>query len=72
MGIGSLVIGVGVKTIAFGLMTYIHQFAIFEIGWQWWAWVLIFFLDDFTFYWHHRLSHQIRLLWAAHVIITLL
>lgn len=67
MGIGSLVIGVGVKTVAFGLMIFIHQFAFFEIGWQWWAWVLIFFLDDFTFYWHHRLSHQIRLLWAAHV-----
>lgn len=67
MGIGSLVIGVGVKTVAYGLMIFIHQFAFFEIGWQWWAWVLIFFLDDFTFYWHHRLSHQIRLLWAAHV-----
>ena len=23
--------------------------------------------DDFTFYWHHRLSHEIRVLWAAHV-----
>lgn len=67
MGIGSLVIGVGVKTAAYGLMVFIHQFAIFEIGWQWWAWLLIFFVDDFTFYWHHRLSHQIRLLWAAHV-----
>jgi sterol desaturase/sphingolipid hydroxylase (fatty acid hydroxylase superfamily) len=24
-------------------------------------------LDDFTFYWHHRLSHEFRILWAAHV-----
>jgi len=67
MGIGSLIIGIGVKTVAFGLMMYIHQFALFEIGGQWWAWLLLFFLDDFTFYWHHRLSHQIRVLWAAHI-----
>lgn len=67
MGIGSLVIGVGVKTIAFGLMVYVHQFAIFDIGYQWWAWLILFFADDFCMYWHHRLSHDIRLLWAAHI-----
>lgn len=67
MGIGSLVIGIGVKTIAFGLMIYVHQFAIFDIGYQWWAWVILFFADDFCMYWHHRLSHDIRLLWAAHI-----
>lgn len=68
MGIGSLVIGVGVKTLAFGMMMFLHQFAIFDLSFdKWWAWPLLFVLDDFTFYWHHRLSHQIRILWAAHV-----
>lgn len=67
MGIGSLVLGIGVKFVGFGVFTYLHQFAIFDIGYQWWAWVLIFFADDFSFYWHHRLSHHIRILWAAHV-----
>ncbi|MFT4524548.1 MAG: sterol desaturase/sphingolipid hydroxylase (fatty acid hydroxylase superfamily) [Granulosicoccus sp.] len=67
MGIGSLFIGVVVKTIAFGLMVYVHQYAIFDIGYQWWAWVILFFADDFCMYWHHRLSHDIRLLWAAHI-----
>ncbi len=37
------------------------------IGFAWWAWVLAIFADDFNFYWHHRLSHTVRLLWAAHV-----
>ncbi len=37
------------------------------LGWQWWVWVLCILGDDFNFYWHHRLSHTIRLLWAAHV-----
>ncbi len=67
MGIGSLVLGIGTKFVGFGIILYLHQFALFEIGYQWWAWVLILFADDLSFYWHHRLSHSIRLLWAAHI-----
>lgn len=67
MGVGSLILGVGVKFVGFGVFVFLHQFAIFDIGYQWWAWVLILFADDFSFYWHHRLSHHIRVLWAAHI-----
>lgn len=34
---------------------------------QWWAWALLFLLDDFTYYWFHRLNHQVRIFWAGHV-----
>lgn len=34
---------------------------------QWWAWLLLFFLDDFSYYWFHRSNHSVRLLWAGHV-----
>ena len=37
------------------------------IGRQWWAWLLLFLLDDFTYYWFHRANHEVRLLWAGHV-----
>ena len=37
------------------------------IGRQWWAWVLLFFLDDFTYYCMHRANHEVRLFWAGHV-----
>ncbi|MGB1319204.1 MAG: sterol desaturase family protein, partial [Flavobacteriales bacterium] len=67
MGIGSLILGIGVKFVGFALFLFLHQFAIFDIGFEWWAWVLLFFADDFSFYWHHRLSHHIRILWAAHI-----
>jgi sterol desaturase/sphingolipid hydroxylase (fatty acid hydroxylase superfamily) len=68
MGIGSLIIDIGVKTAAFGVMMFLYQFRIFDLGPSlWYAWVLLFFADDFSFYWHHRLSHQVRVLWAAHV-----
>lgn len=68
MGLGSLVIDILMKGLAFGTYTIIFShYHIFNIGWHWWAWVLILFADDFTFYWHHRLSHEIRILWSAHV-----
>ena len=34
---------------------------------QWWAWVALFFLDDFAYYWMHRANHEVRLFWAGHV-----
>ncbi|KZX58826.1 sterol desaturase [Halioglobus sp. HI00S01] len=34
---------------------------------QWWAWALLFVLDDFTYYWMHRANHEVRLFWAGHV-----
>lgn len=30
-------------------------------------WVLLFFLDDLTYYTFHRGNHEVRLLWAGHV-----
>ncbi|HEU0299457.1 MAG TPA: sterol desaturase family protein [Longimicrobium sp.] len=32
------------------------------------SWVAIFILVDFCYYWSHRLSHGINLLWAGHVV----
>jgi sterol desaturase/sphingolipid hydroxylase (fatty acid hydroxylase superfamily) len=32
-----------------------------------WAWLAIFFFDDFIYYWFHRISHECRFWWAAHV-----
>ncbi|MDD9943324.1 MAG: sterol desaturase family protein [Myxococcales bacterium] len=33
-----------------------------------WAWVLAMLGVDFLYYWFHRASHRINLLWAAHVV----
>lgn len=37
------------------------------VGRQWWAWLALFLLDDFSYYWFHRANHEVRLLWAGHV-----
>jgi sterol desaturase/sphingolipid hydroxylase (fatty acid hydroxylase superfamily) len=38
-----------------------------SLGWAWYVWVACIICDDFNFYWHHRWSHTVRLLWAAHI-----
>ncbi len=49
--------------------TILYQYRVFTIpGTCWWAWVICFFSDDFSFYWFHRLSHQVRFLWASHKV----
>jgi sterol desaturase/sphingolipid hydroxylase (fatty acid hydroxylase superfamily) len=68
MGTGNVIIGLGAKALVFGVFTWVHKFAIFNIGYQWWAWVLVFFADDFSYYWFHRTSHECRLFWASHVV----
>ncbi|HEV8599663.1 MAG TPA: sterol desaturase family protein [Gemmatimonadales bacterium] len=32
------------------------------------AWVTVFLLDDLAYYWMHRSSHVVNLLWAGHVV----
>ncbi len=34
----------------------------------WWAWALLFFIDDFAYYVFHRVSHESRLFWNFHVV----
>ncbi|HTK27171.1 MAG TPA: sterol desaturase family protein [Pyrinomonadaceae bacterium] len=34
----------------------------------WWTWTALFLLDDFAYYWFHRVSHESRLFWNFHVV----
>jgi len=45
----------------------LEYFSYSTIGWVWWIWPICIICDDFNFYWHHRFSHTIRVLWAAHL-----
>jgi sterol desaturase/sphingolipid hydroxylase (fatty acid hydroxylase superfamily) len=68
MGIGNVFVGLVTKALAFAVYSFVHRFAIFQIPNAWWAWVLLFFADDLTYYIFHRTSHECRLFWASHVV----
>lgn len=68
MGLGNVFLGIIGKTLVFGAFTLVHQFAIFDLGYHWWVWILAFFADDLSYYWFHRTSHKVRFFWASHVV----
>ena len=57
------------KIAAFMLFFALHEISPLRdvVERQWWAWGLLFLLDDFVYYWFHRANHEVRLLWAGHV-----
>ncbi len=57
------------KLLAFIAFFYLHEISPLRdvIVHQWWAWIILFFADDFAYYWFHRANHEVRLFWAGHV-----
>ncbi len=35
---------------------------------SWFTWVMAFLFYDLCYYWMHRMSHEIKVLWASHVV----
>ena len=69
LGIGNVLVGFVTKAMIFGLFVFIYQFRLFSLNdSKWWYWVLIFFADDFSYYWFHRTAHSINWFWASHVV----
>nr|XP_004652903.2 alkylglycerol monooxygenase [Jaculus jaculus] len=50
--------------------TYIYiweNYRLFDLPWDSpWTWYLTFFGVDFGYYWFHRMSHEVNIMWAAH------
>ncbi|HTN15568.1 MAG TPA: sterol desaturase family protein [Sphingomonadaceae bacterium] len=66
-GLGSTVAGALTASLVLAMLVKLHEYRLFDIGWQWWAWPLCFVLDDLAYYWSHRFGHRIRWFWASHV-----
>lgn len=65
----SVLIEVVPKTLLIVVMFELHDWSPLRdvVGRQPWAWGVLFLLDDFTYYWFHRLNHEVRFFWAGHV-----
>ena len=47
---------------------YEHRLANLGQPDQLWSWLVLLFAEDNCYYWFHRLHHEVRFLWAAHVV----
>jgi sterol desaturase/sphingolipid hydroxylase (fatty acid hydroxylase superfamily) len=68
MGLGHVFLGIITKTMVLGIFLLLYKFRIFTISFTWWTWILLLFVEDLTYYWFHRISHESRLFWASHVV----
>ena len=71
MGFFSSIIGAIPAAAIFAVSLWVYEHRLFDIpmvgllgvG----AWAALFLLEDLTYYWFHRLSHERRFWWASHV-----
>jgi len=69
MGIGNVIINTGWKAIVVLIYVGLYELTPLRVPDEAvWAWVALFFLDDFAYYWFHRISHEVRVFWASHVV----
>lgn len=69
LGLANVIINAGTKflTIPAFAWLYEHRFVDVVEATGAWSWLILFFAEDFCYYWFHRTHHEIRVLWAAHV-----
>ena len=60
-------LGLGIQGAAFAYVAQYYNLKLFSPS-SLWVWVSAFFLYDFCYYWMHRLHHEVKVLWATHVV----
>lgn len=69
MGLGNVLVNFLSKSLVLVAFTLIYEhLRLFTIPFAWWSFILLFFAEDFSYYWFHRISHECRIFWASHVV----
>ena len=69
MGAGNVVEDILLGFVKYGVLLFFwDRFALFHWGWGLGAFVVCYILDDLRYYWYHRIAHESRWFWAAHVV----
>jgi sterol desaturase/sphingolipid hydroxylase (fatty acid hydroxylase superfamily) len=66
---GSFLSGILINGIVLLVYAFIYEYRFFTLPVNWWlSWIICFFADDLSYYWYHRMSHQVRFWWASHAV----
>src|SRR3954447_4572737 len=69
MGLGNVTVNVGWKAVVVVIYAALYELTPLRLDpHDWWVWGLLFFADDLSYYWFHRISHESRVFWASHVV----
>lgn len=70
LGVLSQISGVFMRVLRIGIYAWLVQhIALFDLpANSVWVWISGLLLYDFCYYWLHRMSHEVNVLWAAHVV----
>ncbi len=68
MGVGNVVLGALFALLLGGLFTLVWEHRVYDLGTDWWVFAVALVVNDFVYYWFHRLSHEHRWFWAAHIV----
>ena len=69
LGLGYVILAPFTKGSNLLVYSFLYQHRIFDLSNHVLvAWLLCFFGDDLTYYWSHRLGHEIRFFWASHQV----
>eukprot|EP00057_Strongylocentrotus_purpuratus_P009087 XP_011663561.1 PREDICTED: alkylglycerol monooxygenase-like [Strongylocentrotus purpuratus] len=69
-GMFMVITGLFTKAMELGIYVYVFEnFCIYELPWDSpWTWFFSFLGIDLGYYWFHRMSHEVNILWAAHQV----
>jgi len=67
MGLGNVMVAALTKGAAVAVFFAVYEHRVFDLGTGAAAWLLLFFAEDLCYYWFHRIHHEVRFFWAAHV-----
>lgn len=54
--------------VTFAAYAWVFEHRLFDVPTTWLPWVAALLGVELAYYWWHRLSHEVNLLWAAHVV----
>ena len=67
VGLGHQITGIVNRLLIQGVMaSFLWQYRFFTMPDAWWTYLALFFGLEFCYYWYHRASHEVFLMWATH------